>query len=378
MSTTLMQLMNCLESDPWRSVVGFSSDMEVALRRMSEVSSDAERSAVLSDWLQHYQPCLFGRIAAQRGLMSYCILTTADVKKGDDFVRDKIQASRTAWSKAAFDGARSGFLIAVVSPQLTNATPNETVAVFARTLVGLYLQIDQEHVELDKIYFDDVRLEAPLPGRPTWQWDVGVNYFSAQADRRWWNDHRIPAGLALSMNSVGHMVKSTIQSQAVSDLERRLNTECGERADSKLDSLDKALRMAMMTIDRAAETSSGRATWLLPHPGTGSVSQCPIELPRPLADKNHCEYAGYYHTDVTLPSEYFKPDVDRPEDQRVQRLDLTYLNEATGDPIDRSRIAAGRRIRAPVRVGPTAPQSKLRQAHPTTTRRGTEDPRQPW
>ena len=62
---------------------------------LSDVSSDADRSAVLSDWLQHYQPCLFGRIAAQRGLMSYCILTTADIEKGDAFVRDKIQASRT-------------------------------------------------------------------------------------------------------------------------------------------------------------------------------------------------------------------------------------------------------------------------------------------
>ena len=275
MGSTLVQLISCLESDPWRSRVGFSSDMEAALRRMSEVSSDEERSAVLSDWLQQHQPCLFGRIAAQRGLMSYCILTTADVEKSDDFVRDKLQASRTAWSKAAFDGARSGCLIAVVSPELADAKPNDTVAAFARTLVGLYLQIDPEHVELDKIYLDDVRLEAPLPGRPTWQWDVGVNYFSAQADRRWWNDHRIPAGLALSMNSVGHMVKSTIQSQAVSDLERRLNTECGERADSKLDSLDKALRMAMMTIDRAAETSSGRATLALATSGPRFCASMP-------------------------------------------------------------------------------------------------------
>ena len=371
MGSTLMQLISCLESDPWRSRVGFSSDMEAALRTISDVSSDADRSAVLRDWLQHYQPCLFGRIAAQRGLMSYCILTTADIEKGDAFVRDKIQASRTEWSAAAFDGSKSGFLIAVVSPQLAEAKPNEAVAAFARTLVGLYLHIDKQHVDFDKIYLDDLRLEAPLPGRPTWQWDVGVNYFSAQADRRWWNDHRIPAGLALSMNSVGHMVKSTIQSQAVSDLERRLNTECGERADSKLDSLDKALRMAMMTIDRAAETSSGRATWLLPHPGSDSVPRCPIKLPSSLADKNHCEYAGYYHTDVTLPSAYFRPDVDRPADQCTQQLDLTYLNEAAADPIDRSRTAAGRRIRAPLGPEPVAHQSKFRRAHPTTTRRGT-------
>ena len=368
MSGTLTHFLNCLEFDPWRSNIGFSSDMEAALRKMSAAPSDSERSSVLSNWLQHHQPCLFGRIAAQRGLMSYCILTTADVEKGDDFVREKIQASRTAWSAAAFDGAKSGFLIAVVSSQLAEAKPNETVAAFARALVGLYLQIDEEHVDLDKIYVDDVRLEALVPGRPTWQWDVGVNYFSAHADGRWWNDHRIPAGLALSMNSVGHMVKSTIQSQAVSDLERRLNAECGERADSKLDSLDKALRMAMMTIDRAAETSSGRATWLLPDSGPGSVPQCPIDLPPLLADKNHCEYAGYYHTDVTLPSAYFRPDVDRPRDQYVQRLDLTYLNEAAADPIDRSRTASGRRIRATARADSIARQSKRRRAHPMTTK----------
>ena len=139
-----------------------------------------------------------------------------------------------------------------------------------------------------------------------------------------------------------------------------------------MDSIDKALRMAMMTIDRAAETSSGRATWLLPHPGSDSLPRCPIKLPRPLADKNHCEYAGYYHTDVTLPSAYFMLDVDRPEDQCVQRLDLTYLNEAAADPIDRSRTAGGRRIRAPLGPpDPVARQSKFRRAHPTTTRRGT-------
>ena len=64
-------------------------------------------------------------------------------------------------------------------------------------------------------------------------------------------------------------------------------------------------------------------------------------------------------------------DVDRPEDQYIQWLDLTYLNEATADPIDLSRTAAGRRIRALMGPDPIARQSKLRRAHPTTTRRGT-------
>jgi hypothetical protein len=302
--------------------------------------------------------------------MSYCFLTEDDIIKGDDFIRDKIQASRTDWSAQALTGARSGFLIAVICPRLTVATPGPAVAEFARTLLGLYLLIDEEQIELDKIYLDDLRLEASLPGRPMWQWDVGVNYFSAQGDRRWWHDHRIPASMALSMNSVGHMVKATIQAQAVSDLERRLNADLGERADSKLDSLSKALRMAMMTIDRAAETSSGRATWLLAHPGSGLLPRCPIELPANLAAKNHCEYAGYYHTDVTLPAAYFRPDIERPTDLEFQRLDFTYLNEVTADPIDRSRTASGRRVRGSQREGGSEAYSKRRRAEPITVQKG--------
>ena len=256
-------------------------------------------------------------------------------------------------------------MIAVLSPQLTRAVPSQAVAEFARTLVGLYLLTDDEQVQLDRVYLDDVRLEAPLPGRPTWQWDVGVNYFSAQGDRRWWHDHRLPAGMALSMNSVGHMVKATIQSQATSELEQRLNVDVGDRADSKLDSLEKALRMAMMTIDRAAETSSGKATWLLSHPGPGVLPDCPIALPSSLATKNHCEYAGYYHTDVTLPSAYFLSDVERPANQSLQQLDFTYLNQAAADPIDRARAGLGRRVRALDAVKESG-KSRRGKAHPVT------------
>ena len=59
----------------------------------------------------------------------------SDVEKGDDFLRDKIQAPRAVWSAAAFDGAKSGFLIAVVSSQLAEAKPNETVASLCRKLL---------------------------------------------------------------------------------------------------------------------------------------------------------------------------------------------------------------------------------------------------
>lgn len=361
----LDELLAGLDPDPWRIANDFSDDVRAALNDIARAESDASRANRLNAWLEVHQPCLFGRIAAQRGLISYCIIKAADIAEGDDFVRDKIQDARTAWTAAAMSGARSGFVIAVDDDRLSNAIPNEKVARFAQRLCALYLLIDDDQAEFDKVLLDEIRLEAQLPDRPTWQWDVGVNYFSAQGDRRWWHDHRIPAGIAFSMNSVGHMVKATLQSQTLTELERRLGVETGDHADSKLDSLGKALRLAMMTIDRAANAVSGRATWLLPHPGPGILPGCPVALRPPLADKNYSEYAGYYHTDVTLPSVYFRPDVQRPAEVSFQRLDFTYLNETAADPIDWRRVGAGRRVRVGNELADQPPEySKKRKAVP--------------
>ena len=71
-----------------------------------------------------------------------------------------------------------------------------------------------------------------------------------------------------------------------------------------MDSLTRALQMAMQTIGNASEAVSGKATELLPLPSDPldlPVSKCPIDLTGRLADKNFCWYRGYYHTDHTLP-----------------------------------------------------------------------------
>jgi hypothetical protein len=165
------------------------------------------------------------------------------------------------------------------------------------------------------------------------------------------------------MNSVGHMVKSTIQNQSTKALEKRLEITGVDQADSTVDNLGKALKLAMMTIDRAADAVSGRATWLLPNPWPGLLPRCPITLPSGLSEKNHCQYAGYYHTDATLPSLYFRDDVTRPAEADVRGLDFRYLNEAAADPIDRIRVGVGRRIRDSDGSDSSSDYSKRRKAH---------------
>jgi hypothetical protein len=76
-----------------------------------------------------------------------------------------------------------------------------------------------------------------------------------------------------------------------------------------------------------------------------TLPACPIPLPRDLVGKNHCAYAGYYHTDVTLPSEYFREDVERPGSITRRPLDFTYLFEAATTNPDYFTLGAGVPIR---------------------------------
>ena len=336
-----------LTPDPWRQNVGFSESLGAAHKILFEHGvSDNQVIEVLNEWLQRNQPCVFGRIAAKLGFIEHCILRDSDLLLSDEEIQQKIQVARLRWLKKGYDGQKSNFIILVVSPTLSFALPNETVGKIAQRLCSLYLQID---AKFDFIHYDQIFLEKPGPGRLTWRWLAGVNYFCAQGDLRWWQDHRIPGGLGFSVNSVGHLVKS----EKVSRLMAQLNEQIGGSneelwTDSKVDSLGKALVLAMQTISNASDSVSGRATELLPANQNPEFPKCPVTLPHALSGKNHCQYVGYYHTDYTLPSEYFQPDEHRPESVEPFLLDFTYLFHRHVDNPDHWTMGEGQRIRRDV------------------------------
>lgn len=347
MNNTLLELLFRMEPDPWREQVGFSPEMAAAHERLF-VPSFCEQDAidVLNDWIYRNQPCLFGRMAAKCSFLSYCILTEKDLEQGDEAIRDKIQAARTGWTCEAFNGRKNGLIIAVVSPRVSIALPDESVKRFALRLAFLHLL---EEIQPDQAFLDRIWLEKPGPAQATWEWDAGVNYFCAQGDKRWWQDHRIPGGMALSVNSVGHMVKSGILAKSMQALNDAMDTTEEDWSKVNLNSLEKALELAMRTIANASSAVSGPATQLadIPTDASGApLVPCPTELPAALARKNYCEYLGHYHTDYTIPSEYFLPDVQRPEHLRKHVLDFTYLFHRDLENPDHERMGRGRRIRA--------------------------------
>lgn len=335
-----------LAHDDWRNAHPFSPEVASANASIAAASSSPEiQQAIISAWLQKHQPCLFGRLAAKLGQLHFCILAERDLLRSDGQIRDLIQEQRLAWTRAGFEGRRSGFVILALSERLATARPDANLRALAQLLAGAYLLRD---VEVDSIYHDEIFLEKPGSGRTTWKWLVGVNYFAANGDRRWWQDHRIPGGIALSMNSVGHMAKSGMIARAWETFQADIRVDLNEFAPSHksdIDSLGRALEFAMRTIALASDGPSGPATLLRPRLDS-AVASCPIELPQFLRDKDHCQYLGYYHTDFTLPSEYFLEDERRPVNKAPAELDFTYLFDRQYDNPDAVAMGEGRRVRA--------------------------------
>ena len=354
---SLIKSFSELKPDEWRNEHPFSVPLESAQAAMWGAPDDFGVIDALSAWLQKYQPCLFGRMAARAGLISYCVLRESDILKGDEHVRDVIQDARTQWNREGFEGRKSAFVIIVLSARISNAQPDENLMRFACRLCELYLLRD---IEPDKIYTDQICLEKPGPSRTTWKWNVGANYFAANGDGRWWQDHRIPGGLGFSMNSVGHLVKSGLIASHMSALDAAVGSESEHLVSTKVDSLPKALEIAMRTIWLASESVSGKATELLPlpsDPGALPIAKCPVDLPAFLKDRDYCSYRGYYHTDLTVPSEYFRADEKRPTDVVPKLLDFTYLIDPAITNPDFLTTGTGQRIRAPF-VSKSSPRSQ--------------------
>lgn len=372
MADEIRELLDGLSDDEWRRQEGFSPDIESANRGLFQISTEgAAAASIINDWISQYQPCLFGRLAARVGLLSHCILTEWDLRGSEKDLLSKIQSARTDWKREGLAGKKSGFVISVISEKIARSVPDATLKTLAVRLCSLYLL---ENVTPDQICLDDLLLEMPGPLRTTWKWDTGVNYFSSHGDKRWWQDHRFPGGMAFSINSIGHMVKSGLMARHISDLAKLMGAPEQGVVPTRIDSPEDALSYAMLTIDNASDAVSGRATELLPLPTNLAempIAKCPARLPRIVEDKNFCEYKGYYHTDYTIPSEYFLPDVERPAVLCPHRLDFTYLFDDDALSPDRLRLKEGVRVRGVQDTAALRPQTKrTEQPTPVSPKRG--------
>ena len=156
-------------------------------------------------------------------------------------------------------GETHAFIILALSERIACATPGKVLQNLAQRICELYLGVSQT----DTIIHDELLLEIPAEKQTERRsWKVGVNYFSAQGDVRWWRDHRIPGGMAYSMNSVGHMARIHAERAIRRDpeLAKRLANVPRERLGFW------ALPKAMRTIG-ISEPGNARGTWLVARGG---------------------------------------------------------------------------------------------------------------
>jgi hypothetical protein len=326
---SLDELLELLPEDAWRRDNPFADDLAAPQEAILDPSASRDdKAAALLQWLaSKAQPCLFGRMAANKGWLSVCVLTEADLARGDDHVREVIQEHRRVWKREALFGEKHGFIILVVSRKLAFGEPGPILRHFALRLCALYLS----RTGVNEIFHDSVNLRITRAGQTSYRrWKVGVNVFAAQADGRWWHDHRIPGGMAFSMNSVGHMARRLLEDAL------RVRPELTERVASlppeRLENW--ALPLAMRTIATAAR---GRipGTWLMER-SAGPEEDPEWESRRDavlgnLREYNEDLYRGKYHTDWTIPAEYFDPSPDRPDGLADHDLYFTYLHRTSDE-----------------------------------------------
>ena len=258
---------------------------------------------------------------AKQNRIGYCILTENDLEGSDQELKRVVQQYRRVWKRMALTGATHGFLIVVVSKRIAFARPTPTLLALAHKICELYL--GESHA--DMIQLDEVMLSDKEIGGTARKWKVGVNYFSAQGDGRWWQDHSMPGGLAFSMNSVGHMARTRVERMA------RKNSAVDLSQAPREQLVYWALPAAMKTIG-PPQVGGKRGTWL------AERGQCSEDREPPsfevrqryfgeLANYSEHRYRGLYHTDQSIPSSYFDDGLWRKEDLAVRDdLYFTYLH----------------------------------------------------
>jgi hypothetical protein len=321
-----------LEPDPWRSDHPFSDDI-VACHKLlfhPETSRD-DKAAAVARWLGESQPCLFGRMEAKRNALAFCILTENDLERSDQEIRKTIQQERREWKRRALSGDSHAFLIVAISESIAHARRGPMLRDVATRLCELYL----DEVAIDEIHHDDLMLKIERDGdEMEWRhWKVGVNYFSAQGDGLWWHDHRLPGGMAFSMNSVGHMARWRAERALKKDPKRVPADVPRERL------VYWALPTAMNTIGPPIE-GSHRGTWLAERGTFPEDREPPTYAERQryfgdLAGYSENRYKGRYHTDHTIPTRYFEEGLWELE-KIAERDDLyfTYLHSRSDSDYD--------------------------------------------
>ena len=199
-----------LEEDKWRKENPFSVELAKVQQILTHAyASDSQKIGAMESWLQRHQPCVFGRIAAANHGMHFCILTDEDILNSDDHVASRIHRALLDWKRRSLRPAAGlplpahGFMLVIASEKVALARPDASLHRFASKVRELWgcTSTDSQHglVSWETLFLANPTNDTYL------RFTFSIDFFAAQGDGRWWEDHRAPGGIAFTANSVGHM-----------------------------------------------------------------------------------------------------------------------------------------------------------------------------
>ena len=111
---TLLLLHDRLREDHSRKDMLFSQDMEEARLMIYTYTSEDDIAEALRCWCMTRQPCQFGRLAASRDQIYFCILRERDLADGDRAIAEKIAEAKRHWKQRGISDSQApphGFLL---------------------------------------------------------------------------------------------------------------------------------------------------------------------------------------------------------------------------------------------------------------------------
>ncbi|MFF0390482.1 hypothetical protein ACFYS8_17590 [Kitasatospora sp. NPDC004615] len=275
---------------------GFGADIDEAHAvLLSAAASPEDKEAALRRWFGRHQPCVFAKVASRPGAdpaLDICWVTEEDLALGSEHVEKLLQQARERWKLRALEGRTSSLQVMFGSARLAHARPGPELVEVFRLLVGLYLP-QWAPIEADTICLDGVPLRRPDGSIELFAASMTVFFTGAHLTRA--HDHRVPGGMLLNINAVGH------HTQAAHDA-GRFRTH----AEAVRNSHGTALRS--VGNGGIGHPAGHGSTWHLG--GSRPTGYGVRRPPRPghlPADADPERYRALYHIDVTVSSYYADP-----------------------------------------------------------------------
>ena len=146
MTDRLRYALGTLNEDSYRRDHDFTPEVRTANEVLinNPYANDVNREEALNHWIQRFQPCLFGKVAAVQGRIHYCFISDSDLALGEQWVASKIHRERRHWKSRAVDPSTSGmtpahsFVLHVSSGRVARAAPDNALCSFALLIRELW------------------------------------------------------------------------------------------------------------------------------------------------------------------------------------------------------------------------------------------------